>query len=489
MGKKIFILSVLVIVMIAYIVKVELPEEEQRLLMEKWLQATTTKDLNQIEIKRDKNDPYRLIKSNPKSEFPKWVLEGKEYVPMDQVQIKSLIDLILGLKLGTSLPAKDIMDNLEVYGLKDPEITLKVVDDTNLSESIQYGKHSDYLNQRYLKHPKTNSVFLVEETLFHALNKHEDDFRQATPLADFFNEISKLSLTDSGNRKFTVEKKGSKWLITEPYKANADISSMTKLVNDLKLIKASRYHDKPKNLDDYNFTPPNLIKFGLTGTDSNKVKNTDEILISFTKKPSQSEEDNKGDKTKSDVTFLKLKSIPVVYEIAGDKFTDFNINVRDVLDKKVLNFEAISINRIVAKIGDDLFKFSKKDNTWKINGSNGDSVFIDTYIKDLATTEITDFVSGKVEDFEPNIVITLDQSGTKNKSVKFIIGAEEDRVLDYDAKQTHKGRLVVREGIKSTYWLDSNVVDKRIIPKIESLKSIQVDEPKKIKKEKQGKDK
>ncbi len=113
-------------------------------------------------------------------------------------------------------------------------------------------------------------------------------------------------------------------------------------------------------------------------------------------------------------TYVVIGKDPNVYQVGGNLKGAVKKLKQDIIDRRVLNFEAEKVNKIVFKNGDKEFGFEKKGKNWvDLNGKDvkGDKVKeVVESLSTLSAASVLPELKGKVKNkVESEIIITTDK--------------------------------------------------------------------------------
>jgi hypothetical protein len=215
--KKTLGVLVLFLLGLGYIIYVEIPKDEKQAEAQKLFGTLTSERIAEVTINRKgesftlKNSAYSSEATPSRSNSAKddggdsqggmsasWLFNGIEGAGLDSAALTSLTSALADLKAGEPLPKEDVEGNLAVYGLADPELTVKVAgrlgDGEEFRRELRFGKTNEFVRQRYVEVREVKdsatettssdatsasggAIYLMSEALFSAANRPGKDFR------------------------------------------------------------------------------------------------------------------------------------------------------------------------------------------------------------------------------------------------------------------------------------------------------------------------
>ena len=138
--KKTLFFALVLTIMAAYIFRYEMPRLEVEKEQAAPFAGITARAITSIDISRKES---KFIFENKSVKMPTkdekvtdggfenidsatWAVVGMPHVKLDQASLNSLVSSILELKLDKPLNKEEMSENLEVYGLSEPIVSMKI---------------------------------------------------------------------------------------------------------------------------------------------------------------------------------------------------------------------------------------------------------------------------------------------------------------------------------------------------------------------------
>ncbi len=424
--KKSLILAIVLLLTLLYLVKVDMPAREES--MKKGL---VFKDLKQTEISSIEitgtGDSIHLKNLNYKKDEDSninWIFTDIKDATVEPAALNSLVISLKELDLSTSLPKEDLDTDLNVYGLKTPELSVKLkIDDKD--KKIDIGKLNQFVDKRYLKISSEADVFLTTSTLYEAANKKLIDFRDKTPLDFKDNDLKSIELKNEFAELKFQKNEDSNWLINEPLNVVAADESIMELTRNIRNLTVTEFIDQYSNIAEYGLSRP-LAEVSLVFSDSNIQK----LLFAKVKK--------------DDIErfYLQIQGKNTIFELSSDPLLFLSRKTDDFRPKDVLKF-AVDKVKSVELTGEDaaVLTFKKQGHTWTVNDKIGDKVFIDQWLSDLSEIKAAGFPEkNTVAGFEkPKYKLSIELEGGERQILT--IGNEVKDLKDSAQKDSVQSKL------------------------------------------------
>lgn len=231
--KKTLGVLVLFLLGLGYILYVEVPKDERSAEAQKLFGTLTPERIAEVVVNRKgetytlKNttyasgsEPRRDDRDDPEAApAATWRFNGIEGAGLDDAALTSLTSALADLRAGTPLPKEEVEGDRAVYGLSDPELTLRISgrfgDRKEFVRELRFGKTNEFVRQRYVEvreakgsvdedsssgaTPETEgSIYLMSEGLFSAANRPGVDFRNKTVVSFVDSDVASLRLNGTG---------------------------------------------------------------------------------------------------------------------------------------------------------------------------------------------------------------------------------------------------------------------------------------------------
>jgi uncharacterized protein YpmB len=312
------------------------------------------------------------------------------------------------------------------YGL-DPARQQVILHHDGKQDTIYLGDHNTTSTLVYTRINSDPEVMLTGIGVATNAKKPLFDWRNKDLLNFETSAVNRL-LLKTPNARFELKKEGGKWQMVAPMKASADESKVSQVMNKVRYGRISEFateqlqEARPYGLDKpgYEFT----VFFG----------------------------DNDAQKTvhfgKRDGAFVYAydPARPQVYKVDTSIVHDLNVNVMDLRNKKLAEFQSWNADYVELNYADTLKIICEKDTagTWQITAPEqrkAKSWKISNITGNLSSLEATKFVDENAGDLKPygldnpRAVITVKEKG--NEVARALIGKEKgDRVYAKAANST-----------------------------------------------------
>jgi hypothetical protein len=254
--KRGILLALLAAALGLYILKVEIPEQEQKAAAAKPLASWNKQDIRKVSITRP-GESFALVNGRPGIEpglpGPEWVLEGVTGADLDPSAVTSLLDAVTGLETKDPLPAAELASDLSVYGLAQPAVSMTVAGLQDVT--IDFGKRSDYLGKRYLRVHGLGapSIYLMPEDLYRTVDKTPSQWRKKMPVDVREGDLNRITFQNGSTRvvleavaEGSREVAGitqSRWKLVEPIAVEANDETIAEVIRQLRNLKVKEFYD------------------------------------------------------------------------------------------------------------------------------------------------------------------------------------------------------------------------------------------------------
>ncbi len=426
---KTLLLAAFLLAGVFYIYKVELPKEQEVRNAGLFLGGRQADEIQQMHIKNAKGDFVlaRVKESERKTEDHDldpalWEVQGIKGAALDEATLRTAVKEVVDLQLGKAITPEDLDPDLKVYGLGGGE-TAVAVTSGGQSNVILLGKKNEYVGARYAKLPGKEEVYLIADSLFAAVDKGRDEFRDRTPV-DFVDTDVKSFVVENEKGKLVLEKnEQGEWAIKEPVSLDASNERVLNILREVTTLRAAEFIDFSEAAlprQQYGLEKP-LVKLRIGFADS--AKPPLEVLLS--KAPA-----TKAEKGAAKNIFFK-EGTPSVYTLIEDVIPRFAKAVVDVRERNLTRFrldELVSAEFIVD--GMPAVKIIRNADGYTVNGKKGDEVFVREVLNNVAQLEALDFPENKKGDPlaapKLKLILTSKPAGDKAVEKKLIlkVGAE-----------------------------------------------------------------
>lgn len=449
--KKTLLLAFVLVCATVYLTRVSEPgrraAQESDTPFSEWNQ----KVLSSIRVEREQGggSPYTLMAKNidpSPTELVRassWTLAELPGAEVDSGGINSMLSTLRGLRLVGPLDEKRVKKDFSAYGLDKPKLTLVVESGDRVKTSVDFGKKSEYLQQRYVKLSGKPGIYLVDEASFAALDKSSEDVRSKNPLAVVDSDVREITLRSSAGQIEVSQPVVSEWRIVKPTSFEASPSAISELLTTLRTSQVMEFIDGATS---------RLADFGLDRPEvSVAVK-----LRDGAPDVSYSALFGKG---KDGAVYFTYEGSPSVFKASMDSIQKLTKSVSDLREKRVWKLTTREISEVVSGGGADTpvdIKVTPTD--WSVNGKVSDPTFVEQLLSDIAQLEVFGFASSApVGSFAaPFLTLEVTKKGDTAEKLNLTIGKE----VVQDGERLRYARL----GESGEVLLIKDIEAKRVVP-------------------------
>lgn len=385
----------------------------------------------------------------------KWEIEGIDGAILDLRTIANVLTFLRQIPLTSPVPRKDGVDK-SVYGLVDPELSLSV-EHTAGSETIHFGKKSEFLDKRYLEIEGRSEFYLISEDLFDAANRTQETFREPFPFDFLDTEIARMSFASDSDPVSLEKSETGEWVMRKPSVLPADQDAVARITRLMRNLRVEKFHDSAlKNLASFNLEKP-------------EFRVTLEFLSHLERQPLEVHFSGlKGSEERG--AFFYIVGKPTAYEIFISSIPRFNVSVESLRRKRLFQFSVDRVTEVVFDSSEDVpLNIVRRNGVWEVEGEKGDDVFIQQLLGRLSGLKAVEFpIQNREFGFgNPTLTVTvrLEPSfqGDPEEQLVLVIG---DTVQSKRANQT--GYYAVNSGISEVFIIDESSL-RKILPSNEVL--------------------
>lgn len=234
-----------------------------------FFEGVPSSDINEIGVTHG-GVSYAIVRTaGSKSD---WELKRPEGARADFVKVRTLLGTLATMRSRNELASSEIDPDPSVYGLQPPELVLHVSGAFG-KRVFSFGKKTSVSNRRYLQPEGDAKIYLVDESVFTALDSAPEDVRDRQPLRFDVADVAEMTVVrGEGDFLKLVRGGDSKWSLS--YKDGtlpADPEVVLENLKGLKQLKAVRFVDEPgESLALYGLAKPRVIvSFKLASKRSN----------------------------------------------------------------------------------------------------------------------------------------------------------------------------------------------------------------------------
>jgi hypothetical protein len=462
--KKTLLLAALLTAAVFYLVKVTLPQREQKAAEARAFAGIDESKLSSIDLNLraldGSTESYSLdrggVVPSDLNDNLDWSMRGTNGAVLDGNVVRELAKGVKDLVVEEAISDRELNPDLSVYGLDKPVLTVVANQTGGVSREVAFGKRNEYLSKRYAKVSGRSGVFLVADAAFAPLNKSRKEVRSNKPVRFNVADVREALLTSSQGRIKLSQPAVGEWKIIEPKELPASKDSVDEFMNALSGVTVSEFIDlNGVDLAQYGFKSPraNIHLQLREGLESNQ------IVFSLA---------NANAKTdRPDDMYLQISGVDTLFKLASDPSASLVKRVNDLREKDILGLKVSEIDSIVSE-GTRLTAttLATAGLVWTVDGKDTDPVFMEQYLNDLVALKAVDFPETVPADaFEPPFLkLTITNKGTEKKSTILIVGKEV-------AAGASDPLRYVKSSRSDTVYAIRDVEAKRLVPHEEVLVS------------------
>lgn len=389
--KKTLILALILLGALAYILRVQMPSDAAKASESLLFAGLSNESIESIEIEGALGK-FTLQNSEPKASsassdpvtvevdtLKKWQLADVKGSDLDRSALNSLISTLIGFRLDSAaLPAQDLDPDPAVYGLKSPELQLRVKSAGKVTE-LQFGKENSYVSKRYLKVGGRNEIYLVPSGLFSAANKTKNEFRNKAAFEFLDNELKSISVhaPTTGTLKFQIDDH-YQWHIVEPAAFTASSSALSNLTREIRSMRIATFLDGDLKLSDYALDQP-ALRLDMEFKPSAKREPV-QLLLSPTGAQGMEQ------------AYLKVSEKPSVFKIEGNPIPKIAQPIENFRERELFKFatdQAVQLDFELYKAAP--LSMLRAGTEWLVNSKPGDANFVQQLLESLAGLQAESF--------------------------------------------------------------------------------------------------
>lgn len=383
-----------------------------------------------------------------------WEIASLKGAPLDTTVVSAMVTNLRGLKLGVPIEESALEKDFKVYGLDKPILTLVIRPRSGDFTELAFGKKNEYLGLRYVKVSGRPGVFLVDDAAFTTLNKSSVDVREKAPIKFADTDVRELSIQSAKGAVKVSQVAAGEWKILEPSQFEASTEAVGDLLRSIKDLRASEFLDGQQG---------SLAQFGLE-------KPTVSVSLSFREGISPNPmvvkvgqvSDPKDPATKT--VHFTYSGAPSVLRTLSDPFAALEVDKDTLRDRRVFKFGTSDIARLQVS-GDQVstLELVSEGIEWKVNGKEGDAVFVEEVLDNLTALKVAEF-SSAVADVgfdKPHLTFTITKKGDSKEVVVLTVGKQ--------AQRPDGAAFYARVGESGEILLLKESVLRQVTPRFETL--------------------
>lgn len=321
-----------------------------------------------------------------------WMITKPMSWPANLFAIQRIITQLQFLSPEVTFSLKEIErsgQNLEDYGLKDPNMTLTFWSGFHKSE-LHIGKATNLGNRVYVLSPNKDDILVIKESLLESLTTDLKDLRNSQLFNIPIFELNTLTaqLLSPYNLKIRLTRKGESWAFEAPFEADANSTLVNDAINQLTSINAKRFiTDKDAKANITGLLHPKM-KVTLVG---NNRKQT--LLIGNIDKEDASE----------NTYYAQLENRPTIFTVSAAPFLALQGAQEALREKHFINLDPTKIKNITIsqsgsavnlhKLESGVWKVLTKDEKGNLNSIAADNEVVTRLIEKIRKLEAVSFLS------------------------------------------------------------------------------------------------
>jgi hypothetical protein len=283
----------------------------------------------------------------------RWRIKEPLKADADDMTVSGLVSSLKGLKVEQVV--EESAENLEPFGLKDPEIRIEVLPagDEKAPRPLLVGSKNPVGYNSYAAWEGENKVLLLSSHLTPQFDKELYDFRYKK-LFDFKREeVERIIVLRSDSEPLELLRREDRWEIVRPILARASETEVDQILNKLTTLKADSFVDEaPESLADYGLEKPVWEVEVFLKPDQRKVT----LSVG-----SMHMEGEKG------FFYAKRGERPGVVSVGMDLIGPFVKEPEAYREKKVLPFKTWEVNKVeLDRKGSKVTLEKKEGMKWRI---------------------------------------------------------------------------------------------------------------------------
>ncbi len=306
-----------------------------------------------ISMKSDDIIGLELIQNNYKVILKKvnnsWLLKAPIQTNADDFAVNRVLDDFAELE--SEKIVEEDCSNLEKYGLKNPEISVKLTDNKGKKIVLLFGEKAPTGDYYYARLKDSNTVFLLSEIKKKAAEKTDFDLRDRHLIKFDTDKLNSYIINKvKDNTILEIKKEGDNWFFLKPKNALAKSSEIDSMVSAIHSLEAKTIYKDSPTIDDlkkYNLDKPVFIVTLYIGKANGEVK----LLIS----------------EKDDKWYAYSKGSNFIAEISSTFKDDIDKKFDELREKKVAVFPGYDVDRItIVRKGKKYLMEKDENGVWRL---------------------------------------------------------------------------------------------------------------------------
>lgn len=458
--KKTLILAAVLALSVAYLREILLPSRERERSERIAFSRVATDSIQSLDVapSGDESRPYSLERitgpaGTRTSAGVSWTLRGVSGAVLDSEQIGGLLTGLTSLEVEGPLDERDTGYDVSVFGLDKPALSVTLTEKGGARTEVAFGKKNEYLSKRYVKISGRKGIFLADDGQFLRVNKTSSDIRSKTPCMFSDSDVRSVILSSaSGRVKVDQEIVGS-WRIVEPKNLPASNESLQTFLKAVKGLRAEEFLDNATS---------RRAELGL---------NSPQVTVSLSFRDGIEPREvtyvvgrQSGEGTQSG-TYLSSSTTDTLFKLQTGDVSHLAKSVDDLRERKIVAYDESQIKKLSATLDDgSRVEITVSGVSWTINGKQSDPVFMQQYLKDVASFSAAEFPTSVPADAfqKPMLMLDITKDAESNQRVTVTVGAElkgaNQEVLRF-----------VKSSASDTIYAVRDIEAKRVVPREETL--------------------
>jgi hypothetical protein len=380
-------------------------------------------DIPQAQIKEidlKKKDGATVVLQNQNG---RWSITAPEQLPADQDAANNVASTFNPVSADNVV--EDKPKDLSQFGLKDPALTVTVVEKNGKSQQLFLGDDVPAGSLVYARADSDPKVYALSSSIKTSLDKSVNDLRDKRLLTFDSNRLTRIEIASGKSDAEFGKNNQNDWQILkpEPYRADSfQVEELLRKLTDAKMdLSASAADTKKVDAAFASGQPVGVVKVSdAAGTQTLDVR-----------------------KNKDDY-YAKSSVVSGVYKVSSDLGKEIEKPLDDFRNKKIFDFGFTDPTKIELQQGGDVKTYVRSGSDWKLNGKTMDAGSVQGFIDKLRDMSAAKFVNAGFS--SPAISITVTSNDGK-------------RVEKAELAKNADGYIVRRENEASLYQVDRKAVD------------------------------
>lgn len=372
-----------------------------------------------------------------------WQLEDVPTARLNTTELNSLIINVLQTRVLNPLTPQE---DLSMYGLDVPGVRI-AVKYLGGSHVIEIGDRSEFVGT-YFALLDGKDLFMVEDRLIKAALKPVTEFRDLEILQKREGEVREIKIVRDLTHRIVLRRDADGWNIYEPDFYPCDQGAVQTLLKSLFLLTTKSFFEIEHNpLDSAGLENP-AIKFVVNDGLGRRI-----LMLS----------DVPSDTLRYNL-FAYIEGEPSLSLVDKGSIGTFPLSLFALRKKRFVSFNPEDISTVTLEmVGRMPLSLERSTEGWKVNGFEGDTPFIEKFLKDLSQMEAAEFPDyGEMVSFEhPRLRLVLKK---KDGRELIVLVAEQLKVLSPQETQY----FVMGADVSEPYLIDARTF-RAISPSAEML--------------------